>query len=390
MACSLVPFYIILIDRIETQNAPEFALGEFSGVGTRNNFLLAMIDTTCSDKRTLHFLQPEFRNTGVKTQIGSEADPLVEYIAPGANGEQGTRQYSFVLWRTKQDLEFAGVPAVGENFDVAAFQEENDLKDPEAGIAMIVELGGEVDCEAREIEDVPIPEDSTPAGTGRGSQVVDDETDDDDDDEDLVGSSEPNNDFVNNGDGEDDNNLSDDAPNSNGEFSNNTDNNDGEGSLLDGSADEDTEDEAEDVTDDSDDNNSVAGSGGSADTDVEADDEAEEADTTDDNEGSSGSSDGASLPNNDFDNNGDGLDDNDLSDDAPNSNGEFSNNTENNDGTLGDDSDNDVESIGSTEGDGNDASVLDLEPLDDAASSLLISRSVLGMAGLGLVAAIFA
>ena len=167
------------------------------------------------------------------------------------------------------------MPDAGENFDVAQFQEDNDLKDPEAGIAMVVELGGVIDCEAREIEDVPIPEDSTPGGTERTSRVSNGE---------IVGSSEQNNDFRNNGDG---------------------------------------------------------------------------------------------------------LDDNDLSDDAPNSNGEFSNNTENNDGTLGGDSNDDVESIESTKGDDDSASI-DAEPVGNAATpSLLKSRFVLAMAGLGLVAAIF-
>lgn len=132
----------------ETKNLPKFALGNSSGIGTLNNFWIAMVDITCDSARILHYIQTEFRNTGDKTLLGSDTEAAVAYEAPGAFGEKGDRKYGFLLWRPGKDKQIDGLPVKGAPFDIQAFQELNSLEDPEAALTMLVDLGGDINCAA--------------------------------------------------------------------------------------------------------------------------------------------------------------------------------------------------------------------------------------------------
>ncbi|KAF2454737.1 hypothetical protein BDY21DRAFT_290816, partial [Lineolata rhizophorae] len=134
----------------ETSQEPVFALGDSTGVNTALNFLILMVDTTCDNNRVLHYAQPGFQATGDRTQISADNGPAaLDYQAPGSFGETGRHQYSFLLYfepRGGSSFSVQGLPNEGEAFDVQEFQDANDLDDPRAGVAMVVDFGGSVDC----------------------------------------------------------------------------------------------------------------------------------------------------------------------------------------------------------------------------------------------------
>lgn len=105
-----------------------------------------MLDTTCDDARTVHLVQPDVKPSGQGTRLAADGAPLLEYAAPGSLGEQGQRQYSFLMYQQKRGSSVESAPAQGEPFDAAKFQQDNDLDEPVAGVSMIVELGGDAGC----------------------------------------------------------------------------------------------------------------------------------------------------------------------------------------------------------------------------------------------------
>ena len=127
-----------------TRSQPVFALGDASGVNTAISFFVMMVDTTDMSDIVLHFLQTDFKASGGKTGIASASQPLVTYQAPGAFGETGSRQYSFLLYEQTGDGNLQGIPQGGENFDVTSFENTNDLSGAEAGIAMFVDVPGSI------------------------------------------------------------------------------------------------------------------------------------------------------------------------------------------------------------------------------------------------------
>ena len=132
------------IQSSSTSQTPVFALGDASGVSTVAQFTVMMVDSTDPNNMALHFLQPGFKADGDKTGIESNTQPLVKYAAPGAFGESGQRQYSFLLYQVngQGNGNLQGLPQGGSKFDVSAFQSANGLKAAKAGVAMKVDLGG--------------------------------------------------------------------------------------------------------------------------------------------------------------------------------------------------------------------------------------------------------
>lgn len=124
-----------------TQTKPVFALGDSSGVNTAVSYLIAMIDSTDESNFILHFLKTDYKATGEKTGLASQADPKVKYTPPGGAGEQGERKYTFLLYRQKSS-NLQGVPAAGEKFDSAAFVAANGMVSAVAGLSMSVQIGG--------------------------------------------------------------------------------------------------------------------------------------------------------------------------------------------------------------------------------------------------------
>ncbi|MCJ1256060.1 Mucin-5B [Lignoscripta atroalba] len=125
----------------DTSKTPDFALGDASGVNTAITFLIMMVDTT-TDVRVLHFLQTGFKADGDKTAISSSTQPLVPYQAPGTLGENGDRQYSFLLYQQKSGFQAKNLPRSGDTFDIQTFQRDNGLKSALAGVALVVNLAG--------------------------------------------------------------------------------------------------------------------------------------------------------------------------------------------------------------------------------------------------------
>ncbi|CAA9960143.1 hypothetical protein PTMSG1_03549 [Pyrenophora teres f. maculata] len=135
----------------EVAKEPTFALGDSNGISPETLYTIIMVDTTCEDARTLHFAQANFKNNFDVTNIASETEAALPYIAPGSLGETGDgRQYSFMMYehRGRKEITELQLPAEGEAFDVKVFQAENGLPDAMAGVAMVVDLGGEVNCGA--------------------------------------------------------------------------------------------------------------------------------------------------------------------------------------------------------------------------------------------------
>ncbi|KAI9731183.1 MAG: hypothetical protein M1834_005376 [Cirrosporium novae-zelandiae] len=127
----------------ETSQLPIFALGDSSGVNTSLKFLILLLDTTLPTNRTLHYLQTDFAATEIKTGIASDAQPAFPYQAPGTLGEaSGAHVYSFLLYTQPSDFLVDDIPSVGDAIDIESFQSANGLDDAEAGVAMVVDIGG--------------------------------------------------------------------------------------------------------------------------------------------------------------------------------------------------------------------------------------------------------
>jgi len=108
-----------------------------------------MLDTTCPNKRVLHYARSNFKNNFDITNIDTKTSPILDYKAPGGFGETGdNRQYSFLMYVNPQrkQIDTLKLPAEGESFDAKKFKDDNGFQDPEAGVGMVVKLGGTADC----------------------------------------------------------------------------------------------------------------------------------------------------------------------------------------------------------------------------------------------------
>ncbi|KAF1916847.1 hypothetical protein BDU57DRAFT_556984 [Ampelomyces quisqualis] len=145
-------------DKDAVTQEPTFALGDSSGIAPSTLYTIIMVDTTCPKKRVLHYARPNFKNNFDATNIATQSAALQAYKAPGAFGETGdTRQYSFLMYMNPQrkQIDSLQLPAEGEAFDVKKFQTDNGLKDPTAGVGMVVKLGGTADCGGDQPNGVP-------------------------------------------------------------------------------------------------------------------------------------------------------------------------------------------------------------------------------------------
>jgi hypothetical protein len=134
---------------IAVSKEPTFALGDSAGISPTTLHTIIMIDTTCPDKRVLHYARANFKNNFVITNIDTKSAALQEYKAPGSFGETGdNRQYSFLMYINpdRKEINSLKMPAEGEAFDVKKFQTDNGLPDPFAGVGMVVKLGGQANC----------------------------------------------------------------------------------------------------------------------------------------------------------------------------------------------------------------------------------------------------
>lgn len=129
---------------------PTFALGDSSGIIPSKRYTILMVDTTCDNARTLHFARTNFKYNFDVVKIESETNAQQEYKAPGSLGETGDdRKYSFLMYTQTGGKEISDLklPGEGEQFDVKKFQDDNGFQDAEAGIGMVVKLGGESNCD---------------------------------------------------------------------------------------------------------------------------------------------------------------------------------------------------------------------------------------------------
>jgi hypothetical protein len=109
-----------------------------------------MLDTTCPDKRVLHYARANFKNNLDITNIATQSKAQLEYQAPGSLGETGDdRQYSFLMYINpgRKQIDQLRLPAQGAAFDAKKFQTDNGLTDPAAGVGMLVKLGGQTNCD---------------------------------------------------------------------------------------------------------------------------------------------------------------------------------------------------------------------------------------------------
>jgi hypothetical protein len=140
------------------ENEPTFALGDSSGISPSTLYTIIMVDTTCPNARTLHYARSNFKNNFDITNINTSSDALQAYLPPGAFAEKGdNRQYSFLMYSNpgRDSISSLKLPAEGENFNVQQFQDDNGLGDAEAGLGMVVKLGGEADCGGDAAETLP-------------------------------------------------------------------------------------------------------------------------------------------------------------------------------------------------------------------------------------------
>lgn len=117
-----------------------------------------MVDTTCSDKRVLHYARANFKNNFDITNINTTSPPQLEYKAPGAFGETGdNRQYSFLMYVNprRQQIDNLQLPAEGEAFDVEKFQTDNNFQEATGGVGMVVKLGGQANCAGGQPNELP-------------------------------------------------------------------------------------------------------------------------------------------------------------------------------------------------------------------------------------------
>ncbi|OCL02638.1 hypothetical protein AOQ84DRAFT_348879 [Glonium stellatum] len=133
----------------QVANAPAFAFGDSSGISSTTKFTILMLDTTCDSARTLHFLQTDFVYDGRLTDLASSANPLQAYQAPGAFKETGNgRQYTFLMYSQpgNQNISSLKLPNQGDIVNVKQFQDDNGYQNAQAGIGMVVDLGGTTNC----------------------------------------------------------------------------------------------------------------------------------------------------------------------------------------------------------------------------------------------------
>ncbi|KAJ9635401.1 hypothetical protein H2199_008404 [Coniosporium tulheliwenetii] len=104
-----------------------------------------MVDTSAANEQTLHFLRTGYKPSGEKTQLLSSVDPLVPYRAPGSFEETGTRKYILLLYSEPRNLRVRNLPQEGGAFDIGRFQDENNFKNPRAGITFVVNVGDSAD-----------------------------------------------------------------------------------------------------------------------------------------------------------------------------------------------------------------------------------------------------
>ena len=118
-------------------------------------------------------MRSNFKNNFDITNIDTKSAALLEYKAPGSLGETGdNRQYSFLMYVNPQrkQIDKLQLPADGEAFDAKKFKDDNGFQDPEAGVGMVVKLGGQADCGSDQPNGVP---DNLPsARPPRSSNVI--------------------------------------------------------------------------------------------------------------------------------------------------------------------------------------------------------------------------
>ncbi|KAF2203853.1 hypothetical protein GQ43DRAFT_354238, partial [Delitschia confertaspora ATCC 74209] len=133
----------------DVRTTPTFAFGDSSGIVTQALYTILLIDTTCTEPRILHFAQTNFKYDFDITNLRSDTKPLLEYKPPGFFEEKGDdRKYSFVMYSQpdRENISELKLPKEGEVFDVQKFRDDNGYEDPEAGIGMVVKLGGSANC----------------------------------------------------------------------------------------------------------------------------------------------------------------------------------------------------------------------------------------------------
>lgn len=144
-------------DAVTTE--PTFALGDSNGISPSTRYTLIMVDTTCPNARKLHYVRTNFKFAFAGgTNLETSSPALLDYKAPGSLGEQGNqRQYIFLMYTNPQRREFAEMrlPNEEDTFDAKKFQGDNGLKDPVAGVGMVVNLEGTADCGGQNGNQVP-------------------------------------------------------------------------------------------------------------------------------------------------------------------------------------------------------------------------------------------
>ncbi|KAF3052189.1 hypothetical protein E8E11_008203 [Didymella keratinophila] len=156
-------------------NEPTFALGDSNGISPSTLYTLLMVDTTCPNARTLHYLRSNFKFAFAGgTNIETDSAPLLDYKPPGAFQEKGDRQYVFLMYTNPQRREIREVrlPAEGEAFDVKTFQADNGLNEPVAGVGMVVQLSGTADCEGGDARPSTGVSSAAPASTSRAGSTA--------------------------------------------------------------------------------------------------------------------------------------------------------------------------------------------------------------------------
>lgn len=159
-----------VFSKSDVADEPTFALGDSNGISPSTLYTLLMVDTTCST-RVLHYARSNFKFAFAGgTNIETDSPPLLDYAAPGAFGEQGGRQYVFLMYTNpaRREISELQLPGRGEAFDVKAFQADNGLPDAVAGVGMVVELGGDAACDGGS---APAPEESEAASSSAGAEA---------------------------------------------------------------------------------------------------------------------------------------------------------------------------------------------------------------------------
>ncbi|KAF2654103.1 hypothetical protein K491DRAFT_660866 [Lophiostoma macrostomum CBS 122681] len=128
----------------EVTDEPTFALGDSSAISSTALFTVLMVDVTEDGKNVLHYARPNFIHTEI-VEIGSDSKALQAYKAPGSFGETGDdRKYIFLLYNNpkRDEVSTLKLPSEGDTFDAQQFQDDNGFEAPQAGIGMVVNLGG--------------------------------------------------------------------------------------------------------------------------------------------------------------------------------------------------------------------------------------------------------